>query len=94
MATTAATLYAADDAMATTLTAKPYTSDDAAEYFGVNRETVYRWVRKGLLKSCERNGRALRFLPEHFEEFLTGPKEAAEPVPVKPSRNPKYTTSR
>lgn len=67
-----------------------YTADETAEVFGVNRETVYRWVRKKTIKHCPRNGRALRFLPEHLEEYLNGPKPGLEPETPHIARNPKY----
>lgn len=70
------------------------TKYDVAEQLGCNSETVIVWARKGRLKST-RPGLAYRFRQEWVDEFVaaneSGPSEPATP---KPTRNPKYSTSK
>ena len=71
-----------------TSTVTVLTADEVAKILRCNRETVYRWVKAGRLKSCDRNGtRPFRFTQAHIEEVLNGPKVADAPAP-KPTRNP------
>lgn len=68
-----------------------YTAGEVAKILRCNRETVYRWIKEGRLKSCDRHGtRPFRFTREHIDEFLSGPKPAAAPAP-KPARHPRYS---
>lgn len=72
------------------LTITVYTAEEVAKILRCNRETVYRWVKTGRLKSCNRNeARAHRFTQAHIDEFLNGPQPAEAPAP-KPARHPKY----
>lgn len=66
-----------------------YTAEEVAKTLRCNRETVYRWVRNGRLKSLHRqaNKEPFRFTQEHIDEFLFGPKTTEAPAP-KPVRNP------
>lgn len=69
-----------------------YTADEVAAILRCNRETVYRWVKKGRLKSCSRDEnrtRAYRFTQQHLDDFLGGPGPTEAPQAAKPSRNPK-----
>ena len=45
------------------------TAEEAADYFNVDRVTIYRWVDDGLLKAY-RLGRNWRFLQEDLDRFL------------------------
>jgi excisionase family DNA binding protein len=83
--------------MSTALAPEPlvYTADEVAKILRCNRETVYRWVKKGRLKSCDRDGtRAHRFTLQHIEDFLNPASAVAEPLAPKPTRHPKYATAR
>lgn len=68
-----------------------FTAEEVAQILRCNRESVYRWVKAGRLKSCDRNGLVHRFTQEHIDEFLNGPKPEAAPKASKPSRSPRYS---
>jgi len=79
--------------MATT-TVTVYTAEEVAEILRCNRETVYRWARKGLIGDGPRPGRRVyRFTQQHIDDFLGGKTEATTPTTSKPSRHPKYSRS-
>ena len=72
----------------TGLTLAVYTTEEVANLLRCNKETVYRWVKTGRLKSCDRRPKEPhRFTQAHIDEFLLGPKTAEQPAP-KPARNP------
>lgn len=70
-----------------------YTAEQVAEMLRCNKETVYRWARKGLIGDGPLAGRRIyRFTQKHIDDFLSGEsKTAAAPTAPKPSRNPKYS---
>jgi excisionase family DNA binding protein len=76
----------------TTSTITVFTADEVAQILRCNRETVYRWARKGQIKSARQPGqRAYRFTQAHIDAFLSGETATEEkPKTAKPSRNPKY----
>lgn len=71
-----------------------FTAEEVAEVFRCNKETVYRWARKGLIGDGPLAGRRMyRFTQKHIDDFLSGATRAkagaTTPAP-KPKRNPKY----
>jgi len=86
--------------MASATTAPPkqspalLTKYDVAAQLGCNSETVIVWARKGRLKSS-RPGLAYRFRQEWVDEFVaTNESGRAEAETPRPTRNPKYVTSK
>lgn len=54
---------------------KVYTISEAAEMFGVTRETVYRWVRKGHIKAIQMGKRGKYMIPrESIDAMLENKK--------------------
>jgi excisionase family DNA binding protein len=73
-----------------TSTVTVYTAEQVAEILRCNKETVYRWARKGLIGDGPLAGRRIyRFTDQHIEDFVSGKTKTAAASP-KPSRHPKY----
>ena len=51
------------------MTSTGITAAELAAMISVNPRTIQRWARKGRITHF-RNGRTMRFLPEHVEAFL------------------------
>jgi excisionase family DNA binding protein len=69
-----------------------YTAEEVAAQFRCNVETVYRWARKGQIRSARKPGqRAYRFTQEHIDEYLRGDVPAPAATAPKSSRHPKYS---
>jgi len=66
---------------------------ELAEMFGVTRDTVLDWIRRGVLKPMRLSRRTLRFDPDEVERALRNDTGVARPAssgqsPVAPERNP------
>lgn len=74
-----------------TPTVTAYTAQQVADILSCNKETVYRWARKGLIGDGPLAGRRIyRFTQKHIDDFLSGAtRETAHAS--KPSRSPKYS---
>lgn len=65
---------------------RPRTIGEVCEYFQVDRATVFRWRKTGLL-SCTKAGRVVRFTDEQIAQFEN--RQSATDMPA-PKVNPKY----
>lgn len=75
-------------------TVQVYTAEEVAQMLRCNRESVYRWARKGLIGDGPLAGRRVyRFTQKHIDDFLSGEHKGTATAPPKPSRNPKYARS-
>lgn len=76
-----------------TSTVTVYTAEQVAEILNCNRETVYRWARKGLIGDGPLAGRRIyRFTQKHLDDFLSGASRTVEHAPTaeKSKRHSKY----
>lgn len=63
--------------------------EDVAEILRCDRESVMRYIRKGLLGSCRPGGKEYRITQAHLEAFLADSETPVRsPRQPKPARNP------
>lgn len=71
-----------------------FTAQEVADSLRCNKETVYRWARKGLIGDGPLAGRRMyRFTQQHIDDFLSGATRASASATKesKPKRDPKYS---
>jgi excisionase family DNA binding protein len=57
---------------------RPWTVQDAAQFLGVSRQTVYLWVERKQIPHLRVMGRNIRFLRSDLETFRAQFRQAVE----------------
>lgn len=68
---------------------RPRTTEETADYFKVDRVTLWRWRKAGLL-ACTKVGGVVRFTDEQIAQFQDQQSTADTPLAPAPRHNPKY----